>query len=101
MVVVAVVVVVDDDDDDDVVVVSKVLGFLGVFALSFFLFVVVAFQRLSAVMTDWCQVGSQHFDWQNQSEHDGTPVEHLEPWDFVDIFATATSKNDGRKFQFC
>ncbi|CAK9056864.1 Uncharacterized protein SCF082_LOCUS30595 [Durusdinium trenchii] len=32
-----------------------VLGFLGVFALSFFLFVVVAFQRLNAVMTEWCQ----------------------------------------------
>jgi len=32
-----------------------VLGFLGVFALSFFLFVMVAFQRLNAVMTDWCQ----------------------------------------------
>jgi hypothetical protein len=32
-----------------------VLGFLGVFALSFFLFVMVAFQRLNAVMTEWCQ----------------------------------------------
>eukprot|EP00913_Durusdinium_trenchii_P013684 g12849.t1 len=34
---------------------SRVLGFLGVFALSFFLFVVVAFQRLNAVMTECCQ----------------------------------------------
>ena len=33
----------------------EVLGFLGVFALSFFLFVMVAFQRLNAVMTEWCQ----------------------------------------------
>ena len=37
---------------------SQVLGFLGVFALSFFLFVMVAFQRLNAVMTEWCQAST-------------------------------------------
>ncbi|CAE7613688.1 unnamed protein product [Symbiodinium natans] len=32
-----------------------VLGFLGVFSISFCLFVAVAFQRLKTVMADWCK----------------------------------------------
>jgi len=32
-----------------------VLGFLGVFSISFCLFVAVAFHRLKTVMTDWCK----------------------------------------------